>query len=109
MSKRGPVTTKIVQGEPIAIGEKEFTLVARVVSFVKRSGTVKEKAIAGGGGSFVRIEPVTILETSPAGTRRLLVRDEARRALAGMLAAALALPIALELAARLIERPRRSH
>lgn len=108
MSKIGPVRVKTVQGEPIVIGEKEFIPVARVVSFVRGSGTVQAKAVAGGGGGFVRIEPVAILETTPAGTRRLPVRDETRRALMGMLAAALVLPIVLELAVRLIEWLRRS-
>ena len=106
MSKTGPVTIKTIQGEPIVISEKELTPVARVVSFVKRSGTIREKTITGGGGGFVRIEPIAIMETSPAGTRRLSVHDETRRALAGMVAAALILPIILELAARLIEQPR---
>ena len=107
MSKIGPATVKTIQGESIVIGEKEFTPVARVVSLVRRSATVEEKTITGGGGGFVRIEPVAILETTPGGTRRLPVRDETRRGLMGMLAVALALPILLELAARLIERRRR--
>jgi len=118
MSKIGPVRVKTVQGKPIAIGEKEFTPVARVVSFVKRSGTVKERAVFGGGGGFVFIKPTVVIEASPQGfaleglspkgKRRIPVRDETRRALAGMLAAALALPILLELAARLLKQPRRS-
>lgn len=108
MNKIGPVTVKTIQGESIAVGAKEFTPVARVVSFIRRSGTVKEKTITGGGGGFVRIEPIAILETTASGTRRLPVRDETRRALMGVLAVALLLPIVLELAAGLIEQFRRS-
>jgi len=117
MNKIDPAKVKTMQGESIVIGEKEFTPVAKVVSFVRRSGTVKEKALFGGGGGFVLIKPTAVIEASPQGfalkglgpkgRRRIAVRDETRRGLMGMLAIALALPILLELAARLIERRRR--
>ena len=96
-----------VKGEPIVVGEKELTPIAKVISFVRRRGAIKKRGIAGGGG-FVLIEPTAVVESSPQGTRRIPVRDETRRALVGMLAAALIFPIALELAVRLIERLRRS-
>ena len=108
MRKVGPTTVEAVKGEPIVVGEKELTPVARVVSFVRRRGAIKERGIAGSGGGFVIIEPTAVVESSPQGIRRLPVRDETRRALAGMLAAAVIFPIALELAVRLIERLRRS-
>ena len=106
--KVGPITVETVQGEPIVVGEKELTPIARVISFVRRKGAIKKRGLAGGGGGFVLIEPMAVVESSPQGIRRLSVRDETRRALAGMLAAALIFPIALELAVRLIEQFRRS-
>lgn len=108
MRRLGPIMVETVQGEPLVVGEKELTPIVRLISFVRREGAVKKRGLAGGGGGFVLIEPTAIVESSPQGTRRLLVRDETRRALAGMLAAALILPIALELAVRLVERLRRS-
>ncbi len=92
MPKWGPIRVETVRGEPLAIGEKEITPIARVFSFMRRSGTIK-KGVSGGGGSFVLIKPVAVLETTSRGTRRIPVHDLTAITLIGLLIAGLALPL----------------
>jgi uncharacterized spore protein YtfJ len=92
VGKLGPMTVETVQGESIVIGEKEITPVARVISYIKRGGTIGE-GVSGGGGGFVVIKPLAVLETTSRGTRRISIPDVTTRAMTGMLLAGLALTI----------------
>ncbi len=92
MGKLGPITVETIHGESIVIGEKEITPVARVISYIKKEGTIG-KGVSGGGGGFVIIKPRAVLETTARGTRRLPIPDVTMAAMTGILIAGLALTI----------------
>jgi uncharacterized spore protein YtfJ len=102
----GPVEVRTVPGEPIAVGKRQLTPVVRVTSFARRSGVVGTRHLGGWGMGAVRLQPVAVLETTTAGTRRIPIRDETRTTLMALLAVALALPLLLALLVRLAGRLR---
>ncbi|MCR4406726.1 MAG: hypothetical protein NUW24_07370 [Anaerolineae bacterium] len=98
----GPVEMHTELGKPIVIGERRLTPVVRVTSFVRRKGVVGTRRLSGWGMGAVHLQPVAVLETTTAGTRRIPVHDRTGKIILGFLAAALALPILLTLLVRLI-------
>jgi len=105
-TKLGPLQVRTVLGKPIVVGERRLTPVARVTSFARCRGVVGTRHLGGWGMGAVRLQPVAILETTTAGTRRIPIRDETRAILLTLLAVTLALPLLLSLLVRLSNRLR---
>lgn len=87
-------------GEPIVVGERRLTPVVRITSFVQRKGVVGIRHISSWGMGIVHLQPMAVLETTTAGTRRIPVRDKTRTILLTFLAVALMLPFLLTLLVR---------
>ncbi len=62
-----------VKGKALKLWGRELTPLVQVTSYAK-GGRTRDGAFGGGGG-FVRLRPLAILETGPTGTRRIPVRD----------------------------------
>jgi len=62
----------MVQGEALKVGSRELRPLVRVASWVK-GGSMQEGAC--GGGGFVQMRPLAIIEAGPEGTRRIPVPD----------------------------------
>jgi hypothetical protein len=99
--ERGPVVSKVVEGEPIQVGERELVPLVRVTTRVQRRAFVGTDRVSGKGWGFVRLRPVAILERSEAGERRFSIPDKTTQALSGFLLAAFIIPLLLAVAVRL--------
>jgi len=97
----GPVEIHTELGEPIVVGERRLTPVVRVTSCVRRKGVVSTHHLSGWGMGAVHLQPVAVLETTPAGTRRISIHDKTQEIILALLATALVLPIILMLLVRM--------
>lgn len=79
--------TETLEGKALRVGDRELRPLVRVTSWA-RGGSTRDGA-SGGGGGFVRMRPLAILETVPEGTRRMAVPDIAGRAMRCMACASL--------------------
>jgi hypothetical protein len=99
-----PLTTEMVEGEPIQIGERELVPLVRVTTYARRQARVGADDLAGLGWGFVQMRPVAVLERTDRGERRMPIRDKTAQAMSGLLLAAVIVPLLLMLAARLVRR-----
>jgi uncharacterized spore protein YtfJ len=95
-SNRKPtMTSEIIEGEPIRVGEREIVPVVRVTSHDGRRAHVGSHQAGGYGWGFVQLTPIAILERSPAGEHRLPIQDQTAQALGRLLLAACIIPLLL--------------
>jgi hypothetical protein len=94
--KQNPtVTSEVVEGEPIRVGEREIVPVVRVTSHSERRAFVGNQRSGGYGWQFVHVRPIAILERSEAAERQIPIQNQTARALGGLLLAALIIPVLL--------------
>ena len=82
------IQRRIIQGEPIRVGQKEIVPEARVTGWLKRNVTIGMECAWGWGGGVVRIQPAAVIERGPEGERRIPIHDETKRLLIGLVAGA---------------------
>lgn len=99
-----PSMTRIVEGNPIHVGERELVPLVRMTAYVRRRAFVGSDRLDGQGWGFVQMHPVAILERSQGKERRIPIRDKTTRALSGLLLAAFIIPLLLLLAVHLARR-----
>ena len=104
--KHNPLTSTVVDGEPIRVGERELTPLVRVTTYTRRQAHVGSGQLSGQGWGFVQLRPVAILERSAAGERRIPIRDKTAQMLGGLLLAAFIIPLLLGLAVLLMRKRR---
>ena len=104
VEKQRPLVTRIVEGEPILVGERELTPVVRMTTYARRRAFVGSDRLDGQGWGFVHLHPVAILERSRGRERRILIEDKTTQALSGLLLAAFIIPLLLLLAVRLARK-----
>jgi len=92
---------RIVQGEPICVGQKEVVPEAQVTSWLQRRATIGTDHSLGWGAGMVSIQPTALVERGPMGARRIPIRDETTRMLAGLAAGAVFVWFLAEVAVRL--------
>ena len=92
---------RIVQGEPIRMGQKEVVPEAQVTWCLQRRATIGTDHSVGWGAGMVSIQPTALVERGPMGTRRIPIRDETMRMLAGLAAGAVFVWFLAEVAVRL--------
>lgn len=73
--------TEIAQGEPIQVGEHEFTPLVRVRSIVRRRAYVGSDAVEGGGWGFVHMRPIAVMRQGQGDEQCLRIRDETARSI----------------------------
>ena len=105
VKKQSPLMTRIVEGEPIHVGERELTPLVRVTTYARRRAFVGSDRLAGQGWGFVRLHPVAILERSKGKERRIPIKDKTAQTLSGLLLAAFIIPLLLAVAVRLVRKP----
>lgn len=104
IEKQSPLVSKIVEGEPIRVGERELVPVLRVTTYARRRALVGSDRLVGQGWGFVHLRPVAILERSEAGERCIPIRDKTSQTLGGLLLAAFIIPLLLAVAVRLMHK-----
>jgi hypothetical protein len=92
---------RIIQGEPIRVGQREVVPEAQVISWLQRRATIGTHSSSGWGVGRVNIRPRALVERCPMGTRRIPIRDETMRMLAGLAAGAVFVWFLAEVAVRL--------
>jgi len=92
---------RILQGEPIHVGQREIVPEAQVTWWMKRSGTVGVNSLSGWGAAWVNIKPRALIERGPGFTRRIPIRDETSRMFLGLAAGAVFVVFLAQIAARL--------
>ena len=95
------IQRRIVQGEPIRVGQREVIPEAQVISWLQRRATIGTHRSSGLGAGRVSIRPRALVERGPMGTRRIPIRDETMRMLAGLAAGAVFVWFLAEIAVRL--------
>jgi hypothetical protein len=106
IQRHNPLTSTVVEGEPIHVGERELTPLVRVTTYTRRQAHVGSDRLSGQGWGFVQLRPVAILERSAAGERRIPIRDKTAQMLGGLFLAAFIIPLLLGLAALLMRKRR---
>jgi uncharacterized spore protein YtfJ len=96
-----PLATKIIEGEPIHIGERELVPVTRVTTYARRRAFVGSDQLSGQGWGFVQLRPIAVLERSKAGERCIPIRDKTTQMLGGLLLVAFIIPLLLAVAMHL--------
>ena len=102
IKKPSPLMTRVVEGKPIHVGERELVPVVRVTTYARRRALVASNRLAGQGWGFVYVKPVAIVERSETGERRIPIRDKTAQMLSGLLLAAIIIPLLLAVAVRLV-------
>lgn len=69
--KLGPLRVRTVRGEAYSIGGRSLVPVVRIVSFGKARATVGGQRIGGQGGGLAWIQPLAVVEATPAGERHI--------------------------------------
>ncbi len=104
VGKQSPLVTRIVEGEPIHVGERELVPLVRMTTYARRRAFVGSDRLDGQGWGFVQMHPVAILERSKGEERRIPIEDKTVQALSGLLLAAFIIPLLLLLAVRLVRK-----
>ncbi|MBN1179576.1 MAG: hypothetical protein JXD18_10205 [Anaerolineae bacterium] len=97
------ITTQVVRGKPIAVGERVLIPVARRTSGLRRRATISTTYSAWGGG-FVHVHPLGIVEKCGEQERHIAIPDVTSQAMLGILVTAIVVPLLLLLAARSARR-----
>ena len=92
---------RIVQGEPIRVGQREVVPEVQVTSWLQRRAVIGTHRSSGWGVGSVSIRPLALVERGPMGTRRIPIRDETTRMLVGLAAGAVFVWFLAEVAVRL--------
>ena len=98
------VTVDKVRGEPIQVYGRILTPVARVVSIIRRRGTIGGIQVSGGAGGYVYAKPVEVIEELDGDVRVLPIEDPTGTSLFRMAVIATLVPV---LAAALVFVSRR--
>ena len=102
--RRGPVITKLVEGEPIHAKGREIVPLVRVTTYGRRRAFVGSDRLTGEGWGVVHMRPVAIVERSEAGERRIPIQDKTAQTLSGLLLAAFVVLLLLAVAVHLARR-----
>jgi len=95
------IQRRTIRGEPIRVGQKEVVPEAQVTSWLQRRATIGTHHSSGWGVGRVSIRPLALVERGPMGTRRIPIRDETMRMIAGLAAGAVFVCFLAEIAVRL--------
>ena len=89
-----PWKTELIEGDPMQIDGRQFIPVMKARSILRRQVTFGTGASSGGGGGFVWLQPVAVIERQSDGSEESFpITDETGMAIRGMLTGAMVLPI----------------
>jgi len=92
---------RIIQGDPIRVGQREIVPEAQVTSWLQRRAVIGTHRSSGWGAGLVSIQPTGLVDRGPMGTRRIPIRNETTRMLIGLAAGAVFVWFLAEIAVRL--------
>jgi uncharacterized spore protein YtfJ len=87
------VTVDKVRGEPIQVYGRVLIPVARIVSIVRRRGTIGTNQVSGGAGGYVYAKPVEVIEELDGDVRVLPIEDPTGTSLFQMAIIATLIPL----------------
>lgn len=94
MSKGALWHTKLIKGDPINVGDRQFVPVVKVRSALRRQVTFGTNQSSGGGGGLVWLQPVAVIERRTDGSEEQIpIPDPTWTVMRGMLIGAMVLPI----------------
>jgi hypothetical protein len=83
------IRRRIIQGDPIRVGQKQVVPEAQVTWWMQRRATIGMNSVWSWGAGAVNIEPRALIERDLTGDRRerrVPIRDETARLLIGLAA-----------------------
>lgn len=98
------VTTEVISGKPLKVGDRDLIPVVRRTVGVWRQATIGTRHNSAQGMAFVRLQPLGMLERRGEEERFIPIPDRTRQMLGGLLAAAVVIPLLLTLAVRLARK-----
>lgn len=101
-----PVRWQTVRGEPRTVAGHRLTPVARLISYSRGRGTLRQQSISGWALGFVRIVPLGVVVETGGQEQWISVRDATAAALRRMMLATAAITLLLAAVRRLARRHR---
>ena len=101
---RGPAFSRVVEGRPIKVQDRELVPLVRVTSWVKRRASLRGDDVEAGGSGFVHMRPVEVVERSGTDEHRHAIRDRTRSAVRLVMLTVLLAPCLSMLLIHLAER-----
>jgi uncharacterized spore protein YtfJ len=92
-ARRKRFRVETVRGEPYSVGGRRLIPVARVVSWGRARGTIGTDQISGWGSGFVRVVPLSVLEETAEGERRIAIANTTAMALRALVGVAMAMTL----------------
>jgi hypothetical protein len=102
MMKTLPWETRILEGDPYQLDQRELIPVVKMQSIIRRQVTFGTDNSSGYGGGLIWLKPVAVIERDHNGSeRRIAIVDETGMTVKGMLIGAAILPLAYAIVAGL--------
>jgi hypothetical protein len=98
------IRTELVRGEPLQVNGRRLVPLVRRTSGVHRRARFGQQSTSAGGGGFVLLHPVGLVEQRGEKEVLVPVPDKTVQALLGMLVAGIVLPLILAIGVRLARR-----
>jgi len=98
---------RLIQGEPIHVGQVELVPEARVTWWLRHQATLGERNVNAQGGGFVSIRPSALLERRDGRERRIVITDRTAQRLLGLAAGAVVIWFLAQVAVQLAKTSRR--
>ena len=101
-----PFLWRTVQGEPCTVAGRTLTPVARVISYGRGRGTLRQDSISGWATGFVRVKPLGMMVEADGQEEWVAVYNSTASALRRMVLAGAAITLLLAVMRRLARRCR---
>lgn len=87
--RRGPTFSRIVEGQPIEVQDRDLIPLVRVTGWVKRRASLRGDAVGAHGYGFVHVKPVGIVERDGTDECKHAIHDATMRILWALVLASL--------------------
>jgi hypothetical protein len=101
-----PAFSRVVEGHPIEVQDRELIPLVRVTSWLKRRATLRGDEVEAQGYGFVHLRPVGLVERRADTQHRHRIRDETMHSLLALGLAFLLVPCAATLLIHFVRRAR---
>ena len=100
------IRTELVRGQPLAVNGRRLVPLVRRTSGLHRQARFSQQSTSAGGGGFVLLHPVGLVEQRGEQEVLIPVPDKTTQALLGMLAVGVVMPLILAVGTWLSRRHR---
>ena len=103
-----PAFSRVIEGRPIEVQDRELVPLVRVTSWVKRRATLRGDEVGAQGYGFVHLRPVGVVERRGATQHRHKIRDQTMHSLLALGLAFFLVPCVAMLLIHILRRARPS-